>query len=333
MDSTWPRWIGDAAGGGVGLAVVVSLLSVPMFLVWRGGLSRRAYVDAPPREVGLAWVDVLLVVGYVVSLVALAAVALRRAGPDVAGTGAPRLDAGAMLVQQAMIQGPMVAIFIWRVMTSGVSAVAARVGEDAPPWVAWGEALRSAGLLPRRVLKEMWAGASALPVGIGLTLVVSGVAVTLWRAASGTDPPEVAHTVLESMVREGDPWTLLALLVPLVVVAPILEEAIFRGYMQTAVLAAWGRWRGMGEGPDPVSHRAAASPGCRWAVVVVASVLFAAVHAGVASPVAFPALFTLAVVLGWLYERTGSIWPGVVVHAGFNMFNIAAVLTMGGGGG
>jgi membrane protease YdiL (CAAX protease family) len=39
-----------------------------------------------------------------------------------------------------------------------------------------------------------------------------------------------------------------------------------------------------------------------------------------------PGLLVLGVVLGWLYERSGSLLPCVLVHAGFNALNIAMVL-------
>jgi len=45
-------------------------------------------------------------------------------------------------------------------------------------------------------------------------------------------------------------------------------------------------------------------------------------HTGQAWQV-LPSLFVLAVVLGWLYERTGSLLPSVLVHMGFNAINIA----------
>ena len=37
-------------------------------------------------------------------------------------------------------------------------------------------------------------------------------------------------------------------------------------------------------------------------------------------------LLVLGLVLGWMYERTGSLWPGIVLHTGFNALNIVLAL-------
>jgi len=52
----------------------------------------------------------------------------------------------------------------------------------------------------------------------------------------------------------------------------------------------------------------------RWAAVLLASLLFAGVHAYWM----FPPIFLLALALGYLYERTGSLWACIAVHALFN---------------
>jgi membrane protease YdiL (CAAX protease family) len=44
--------------------------------------------------------------------------------------------------------------------------------------------------------------------------------------------------------------------------------------------------------------------------------------------VGLPGLLVLAVVLGWLYERWGSLLPCVLVHALFNSGNCALALLM-----
>ena len=64
----------------------------------------------------------------------------------------------------------------------------------------------------------------------------------------------------------------------------------------------------------------------RWLVVLSAAALFALIHLG--PQVAWqglPVLFVLGIFLGWLYERTGSLWPGIVLHAGFNAINFVLV--------
>jgi membrane protease YdiL (CAAX protease family) len=86
-----------------------------------------------------------------------------------------------------------------------------------------------------------------------------------------------------------------------VVVAPLAEEFVFRGYLYR-VAARWtGRRMGM----------------------VFASLLFAVIHAHVP---ALGGLFVLAMALNLVYEHTGSIWAPVLMHSAFNGTTLAASL-------
>ncbi|BDG07248.1 type II CAAX endopeptidase family protein [Anaeromyxobacter paludicola] len=100
----------------------------------------------------------------------------------------------------------------------------------------------------------------------------------------------------------GPAWhrALLGLLASLL--APVCEEAAFRGYVQRTLLL---RLR-----PAPA--------------IGVTAVLFAAMHL---DPVRFPALVVLGLLFGWLAWRAGSIWPAVAAHAVNNAIaSLAAVL-------
>ncbi len=85
--------------------------------------------------------------------------------------------------------------------------------------------------------------------------------------------------------------------------APLCEEAAFRGYVQNALLS---RLR----------------PG---AAIAASSFLFAAMHL---DPVRFVAVFALGLLFGWLAWRSGSLWPSVAAHAANN--GIASLLTVSG---
>ena len=79
-------------------------------------------------------------------------------------------------------------------------------------------------------------------------------------------------------------------------IAPIAEEAFFRGLLQTFLV-------------NLVRNR--------WLAVLVASLAFSCVHFSQAH--AIPALTVLAVLMGYAYERTGSLVPAVAIHAMFNL--------------
>ena len=81
--------------------------------------------------------------------------------------------------------------------------------------------------------------------------------------------------------------------------APILEELLFRGAIQ-------GHLQGVLKHP--------------WVAILIASFLFGVVHM---NPAQIPFAFLLGAMFGWLYYRTGSLLPGIIGHVLNN--SIAAV--------
>lgn len=97
------------------------------------------------------------------------------------------------------------------------------------------------------------------------------------------------------------PLTVLASLLGAVLIAPLCEETFFRGYLFGGLL------RGMNG----------------WAAVLVSAVLFTLVHGDIGSAVP---LFVFGIVLAVIRWRTGSIWPGVALHAANNALAAAILL-------
>lgn len=83
------------------------------------------------------------------------------------------------------------------------------------------------------------------------------------------------------------------------VVTPVSEEIMFRGFALRGLLAAIG--------PGPA--------------VVASAVVFSVLHLD--ARVMIPIFFT-GLAFGWLYVRTGSVWPGVAAHAGQNALALLA---------
>lgn len=74
------------------------------------------------------------------------------------------------------------------------------------------------------------------------------------------------------------------------VLAPVVEELLFRGAIQGHLLRTW---------KNPM-----------WAIVTTA-LIFGLVHG---NPAQIPFAFVLGVALGWMYYRTGSLLPGILMH-------------------
>lgn len=99
----------------------------------------------------------------------------------------------------------------------------------------------------------------------------------------------------------GEPWPVT--LFTLALVAPVTEEALFRGLLLPAFAGRWGR----------------------WPALVLSSALFALFHFNVWQ--ALPA-FLAGLYLGHLYLATGSLLAPVVAHGLFN--GLPVVLAAGG---
>jgi membrane protease YdiL (CAAX protease family) len=117
-------------------------------------------------------------------------------------------------------------------------------------------------------------------------------------------PPPERETIIERYGRA--PAGALALLVTVAVVAPLLEEFLFRGWMQRTLERRFAR---AGAGRALGRRRAA------WRAIALTSAVFAAVHF---ESFGFPLRLTLAVASGYAAWTTRSIWPSVVMHGSYN---------------
>ncbi|MDO5446971.1 MAG: type II CAAX endopeptidase family protein [Prevotellaceae bacterium] len=99
--------------------------------------------------------------------------------------------------------------------------------------------------------------------------------------------PNIAEDVFEQMF--GSFMGILAISV----IAPIVEEVIFRGIILKQLLTM------------QKFHTK------YWYAIVISAVLFALVHC---NPAQMPHAFLIGILLGWLYYHTKSIMPGIIYH-------------------
>jgi len=128
-----------------------------------------------------------------------------------------------------------------------------------------------------------------LPVGWGLQYV----SVQVMRGV-GLDPAE--QPALMALRNSGSVGPLIAMGLVTILLAPVAEEILFRG----------------------VLYRVARQFGFPRIALWSSSVLFAAIHFNVA---AFPSLLLLALLLVWLYEKSGNLLAPIVAHMTFNSIN------------
>jgi len=161
------------------------------------------------------------------------------------------------------------------------------------------------------------------------------------------------HEELE-LIRQYSQLPLrISVFVVAVLMAPILEELLFRGMLQTMLRSLWRqtsrRWMprtnsrqgwlaplpaaddtvyGDGEGGELVGfpqRRAGDWWGAVgvWLSIAAGAALFAIAHANTGH---WPALFILGVCLGYAYEKSGSLLRPIFIHSIFNAIMVASAL-------
>jgi membrane protease YdiL (CAAX protease family) len=166
-------------------------------------------------------------------------------------------------------------------------AAAALVGFVAiwPPAVAW-----------RPV-----AALAVLRVYLPFALVWFGLVAGYLRLMHALGHPVAAQPMLSELAAHGlaAPGAWLVVL-GIVVVGPLAEEILFRGYLFTALAATLPAW---------VAH-------------LVTAVLFGLAHGfDYALPIA-----VLALLFGWLRARHRALWPCVLAHMVHNGLTVVLVL-------
>ena len=138
-------------------------------------------------------------------------------------------------------------------------------------------------------------GAGSLGIGCGL-MIMSLLFNAVWASILAIFDLRAQVDMVPIFAGLSSPWWLL---LAGIVVAPVVEELFFRGFLY-AGLAQRYSWR-----------RAA----------VISSALFALIHL---QPLAIPPIFILGYIFAYLYRRSGSIWPAVVMHVATNALGLGA---------
>jgi CAAX protease family protein len=154
--------------------------------------------------------------------------------------------------------------------------------------------LRLQGLRRFRIVRVFVAGMSLQVVSVVLGFLFP--------------PPEPFVNPMLRFVAFG-PWAVALLFVMAGIMAPFLEEALFRGVLLPAL-----------------RNRMGFVP-----AALLVTALFTGLHA-VQTGGYVPALAAIAIVgylLAWLREASGSLWPSVLFHMGFNFTALLPVLLLG----
>lgn len=174
------------------------------------------------------------------------------------------------------------------------------------------------------VMIGLWGGVIVVPP----LLLMSEIMEMIYRALHYEHPAE--HPVLHALGERPGPLVTATLVIGACVIAPLFEETLFRGHVQTLLRRAFLRFSARAVRPPPPAGFPVIIAGMEpapplpspprptvwqtWAAILVTSALFALLHPAWTQPM----IFTLSLALGYAYERTGNLWVSITIHAVFN---------------
>jgi membrane protease YdiL (CAAX protease family) len=318
--------IGLATAGGVGVFRRFSIADAPERLA----VDRPAWPAAVALVVGLAaWLGLQVGYGF-----------YRAAEWGAAGNAQPMSAADFTAADYA-----------WLATIPAAAGFLAFLVADA----LCGRLHRPLGYAPPRVPAGIALGVVGAIIILPVVLVASNLLEWLYHTVGYEHPTE--HDLLRVMT-DADQRTRLLLIVGAAVGAPVFEEMLFRGHLQTLFVWLFDRITRprrpaegfpVIEGPPPLPPLAAAPverpdyathasplppPPVPMAVLPLepelpnprrdarvrwAAVVVASLLFAIVHPLwTVPLIFVLSLGLGYAYERTGNLWVPIVIHAIFN---------------
>jgi len=258
--------------------VALALLAATLLVAWwRRRGQHRPDLDNPSVTAGFG--DVLLIIGLTL-LNGLTYVV--GEGGASAGEGKAAVITTAQVVGSSMIQVQFaVLLVLYLRLVRGLSPVT------------------FLGLRSRSFQAVLgWSVGGLLVTGLLMNAAMQG----WWHGVLGTSPPEDSDQVIvQAFQQSKDVGLRLSIIVAAGLVAPVVEELVYRGLI-------YGFARSL------IGH---------WPAALLSSAIFALVHV---DAVASLPLFVLALGLATAYDRSRSLWVPVLMHMLFNAWNLAAML-------
>jgi len=184
-------------------------------------------------------------------------------------------------------------------------------------WAHFARRLRGFGLNVKTIVADFFAGFANLltvwPLIMAAVILTTFFGEQIW----GQDYQMQQHQELELITENPQLPLRIIIVIVAVIVAPLLEELLFRGLVQTTLVSHLSCI----SNDKPRTIRSGLGI---WLAIAVSSGLFAMMHA---NPGHWPALFVLSVCLGYAYEKSGSLFRPIFIHSFFNAISIAAALS------
>ena len=256
---------------------------------------------------------------------------------------------------------PFVPLFIWLIAISLTASIGQKLFGDLQGWqndfldnlilcigeltaiaiiiflarVHFVRRLKGFGLNVKTVIKDFFvAFVNLLTVW---PLITAAIILTMFfgELIWGQEYQMQQHQQLKLITEYSQLPPRILIIVVAVVIAPLLEEMLFRGFFQTTIRSyldarpSNAEFRLKPAVGGSMLHRKVScgdtrrGSGKAWLAIAISSGLFTAIHANTGH---WPALFVLGVCLGYAYEKSGSLFRPIFIHSLFNAASIIATL-------
>lgn len=154
-------------------------------------------------------------------------------------------------------------------------------------------------------VSDAWKGGASLLIALPVIYAASIGAMFAYQKITGERPDTAGHAILKSLRDEPtNPWHWAAA-ASAVLLAPVFEELVYRGFLQAALLRATGR-AGLS--------------------IVLTTTVFTLMHVAGSTGVpwySLPAIAVLGLSMGVAFEKSGRLGVPIVMHVLFNGLNVA----------
>lgn len=160
------------------------------------------------------------------------------------------------------------------------------------------QSLVSAGLILTNWKNDIRAGIKRYLIAIPI-LMIAGIIMDCIGKLAGSVQQQ--QEIVKRIMEEKSLVTLIFMITFGAIIAPLIEEFLFRGFLLTAMNKYFGRWK----------------------AILMSSLIFASVHLNI---YVFLQIFILGILLGYVFERTGSLVAPIAVHVIHNSATFAFIL-------
>ncbi len=167
--------------------------------------------------------------------------------------------------------------------------------------------LKGFGLSVKKLPRDLLSASLYLLAVWPLIMAAVWLTVSLTQIFSDQEYQLRQHQQLRVVTEHPQLALRILIVISAVLIGPFFEELLFRGLIQTTVRSF------LLEAGYHV-----------WPAIVFSSGFFMIMHP---DPGHWPALFVLGMCMGYAYEKSGSLWRPIFIHAIFNGISVIATLS------